>query len=181
MSTTLYVTAAGSVKLGSDLYIPGDPIPIEKFIGKESSLRELVADGKLSQRKRRMQVDGKGRVVKNRSSEMPPLPSEIDDHKQPALQSKDPGASKVAGELADLKHERMEKARQEEADAAAAAVVAEVPVKSEVAPVPEAEEIENLSNIADSASEDDGDDEFFQDEADDADAKLLQELSEKED
>lgn len=190
MSKTLYVTDAGSVSLGGALYVPGMEIPIERFKGRESSLRELVATGKLSQRRRRLRTDDSGRVIKiDRSSGAAPLPGELSEYDAKRrrevrpLKSELVGQAEISTALETLRREQADaevKKANEAADKAAEAEVNSVPV-DESENVSE-EEKQQLEEIADGASQEEDEDvwEDAGDELFEEDAALVDELSQVE-
>ena len=186
---TLFVTDAGSINVGGTFFMPGAEIPIEVFSGREASLRELVSDGKVSQRRRRMRTDESGRVIKiDRSAGAPPLPAELEvesrkRRKVRALSSKIVGGNEVAGALASLKRQQMDdevQKAQEAKEISETAVALKGEDDAEQDATESISDADELAKIADEfAPEDDeifdgGSDELF-----DEDAELLEDLPEE--
>lgn len=132
----LYVTDQGSVKIGARLYLPGEEIDVNTFRGRETALRELIAGGNVARRPGSYNATADGRIVKLRSSEAAPLPTELDEYdpkKKKELRpivSETPHMHDINQQLADLKKEqRANSAAKEVAQAAEAAKAPEAPAE----------------------------------------------------
>lgn len=173
---TIYVTDAGSVRRGGVLYHPGDKIPLTKFKGYEAALRELVEQGKLSTRPRRMRTDTHGRVIKvDRSSEAPALPHHLDDNDK-SRKELNPLRSRVDNAVATAELARLEKEQRDDEAAQPVAVKTREPAKE---PEPEQGDSseEDLAAIVESVNAENDDFEDLSDDMPASDEELLRELA----
>ncbi len=112
----VFVTDVGSVVIDTKIYMPSEEIPLAKFKGRKLALKELILDGKVSKRRRRVISDQTGRVIKrDRSVGAVPVPRDMALSTSKTLRDLPPPIRSTSGNTVDI-HQELGKVRNEQVE-----------------------------------------------------------------